>query len=386
MIRQLKKFLAKISHDGSCRHDRAALLVRDDQLLKAGPEDLCALGQDLLQRLNIVALVIGEPQVPFHHLYLLRLAPDVNQIVPLDTETRTFLHDIPLVRKRDGRIDTAEVAEQLGRRKGVLVEGLGVVAAGTATVEQAYVNFSTVYHALFIGYLLQLLQDPPRHDEMEQLRPLLNRLGSPIPEHVEDLLVGPFVDQGAVRKAIEQTGRRTVDLHLVDSFFGNISCHLNQQILISQTGASLDELDGSIDPVADDNSSTAGLTASSELPAHRAIYETGGAAVILHGHPKFTVVMSLLCDDQECAVNDCWKECPHIRYLGDVPVVAGEVGAGGIAKTLPPVMAQGIAVVYGHGAFAAGRTDYRQPLRALIELENWCRREYLRRLDQSVLL
>ena len=386
MIRQLEKFIAKIRRDGSCYHDRTALLVRDDQLLKTGPEDLCGSGQELLQRLNIVALVIGEPQIPFHHYYPLRLAPDVKQIAPLDTETRTFLHDVPLVRKCEGHIDMAEVAEQLGRRKGVLVEGLGIVAIGPATVEQAYVNFSTVYHALFIGYLLQLLQVPPRHDELERLRPLLKRLCSPIPERVEDLLGGPFVDQGKVRKAIEQTGRRTVDLHLVDSFFGNISCRLNGQVLISQTGASLDELAGHIDSVADDNSSTAGLTASSELPAHRAIYEAGAAAVILHGHPKFTVLMSLLCDHQQCDIKDCWRDCPHIRYLGDVPVVAGEVGAGGIAGTLPPVMTKGMAVVYGHGVFAAGRTDFRQPLRAMIGLENWCRNEYLRRLDQRTTL
>lgn len=382
MIRQLTKFFDKIKSDGSTRQDRAALLVRDDQLLQAGPEDLCTAGQDLLGRLNAVALVITEPLVPFHDVCLSRLAPGLQQIVPLDTETRTFLHDIPLLRKYDGRIDMAAVAEQLGRRKGVLVEGLGIIAAGTATVEQAYINFSTVYHALFIRYLQQLLQDPPRRDEMAKLRPLLNRLCRPIAECAKDLPGGPFLDRDAARKAIEEAGRRTVELHLVDSFFGNVSCHINQQIMISQTGASLAELACCIDTVADDNSSTAGLTASSELPAHRAIYAATDAAVILHGHPKFTVVMSLLCDEQDCDVVDCWKECPHIRFLGKVPVVAGEVGAGGIAKTLPPVMAQGIAVVYGHGAFAVGRRDLRQPLRALIALENWCRSEYLRRLDQ----
>ncbi len=386
MIRQLEKFFDKIRRDGSCRHDRAALLVRDDQLLKAGPEDFCEVGQDLLQQLNIVALAIGEPQIPFHHLWLPRLALDDKQIVPLDTETRTFLHDIPLVRQRGGHIDTAEVAEQLGRRKGVLVEGLGIIAGGPATVEQAYVNFSTVCHALFIGYLLQLARGILQPVELRQLRPLLNRHCRPISVKVEDLLIGPFVDPGVARKAIQQAGHRTVDLHLVDSFFGNVSCHINQQILISQTGASLDDLVGCIDAVADDNSCTAGLTASSELPAHRAIYETNDAAVILHGHPKFTVLMSLFCDNQDCAVLDCWKECPHIRYLGDVPIVAGEVGAGGIATTLPPVMMNGIAVVYGHGVFAAGSTDFRQPLRALIELENWCRNEYLRRLDQRIIL
>lgn len=386
MIRQLDKYFAKIRRDQLCRHDRVALLVRDDRLLMAGSEDFSALGHDLLQHLNTVALVIGEPQLPFHQLYPLRLAPGDRQITPFDTETRTFLHDIPLIRRRNGRIDRQEVAQQLQRRKGVLVEGLGIVAVGTATVEQAYVNFSTLNHALFVGYLLQLLQEGLRDHEKELLRPLLQQFCRPISAQIDDLIVGPFADQIMARRAIEQAGKRTVDLHLVDSFFGNLSCRFNRQILISQTGASLDNLRGYIDPVTDDNSSTAGLTASSELPAHRAVYETTDAAVILHGHPKFTVIMSLLCEIQECHVQDCWKDCPFVRYLGKVPVVAGEVGAGGIATRLPPVMAQHIAVVYGHGVFAAGRTDFRQPMLAMIELENWCRHEYLRHLDQKIRL
>ena len=387
MIHQLEKYFSKIQRDGSCYRDRATVCVRDDQLLLVGCEDFRALGQDLLQRLNAVALVIAEPQLPVQHLYPLRLAPDDNQIVPLDTETRTFLHDIPFVRRRDGHIDTATVVEQLGRRKGGLVEGVGIVAVGSATVEQAYINFSTVYHALFVGYLLQLLQPGDLHDdELEMLPPLLSQLCSPIAEQQDDLLCGPFADLSIVRKAIEQAGRRTVDLQLVDSSFGNISCRFNQQIMISQTGAGLDDLGGCIDPVANDNSSTAGLTASSELPAHRAIYKAVDVAVVLHGHPKFTVIMSLLCDQRQCTVKDCWKDCPQVRYLGEVPVVAGEVGAGGIATTLPPVMANHIAVVYGHGVFAAGRTDFRRPLQAMIELENWCRHEYLQRLDQRGIL
>jgi hypothetical protein len=99
-----------------------------------------------------------------------------------------------------------------------------------------------------------------------------------------------------------------------------------------------------------DNRSTTGITASSELAAHRRIYEVSGAGVILHGHPKFAVVMSMECEEEGCAIVDCWKDCPRVRFLGDTPVVAGEIGAGGLAKRVPPVIAgPGKAVVYGHG-------------------------------------
>jgi ribulose-5-phosphate 4-epimerase/fuculose-1-phosphate aldolase len=384
VIRQLHKYLHKLEGDGSVRQGRIALVAQDDLVCEAGAADLCTVGRTLLSEVKAVALVIGEPWLSFQNLYPQRLLQEAQSIIPLDTETRTFLHDIPLVRRRHGQIDWAEVAGQLGQRKGVLVEGVGIIAVGSVTVEQGYINFSTLYHALFVGYLLELLQDAPRYDEMDDLRPLLEQIGNAIPELLDDIAVGPFTDEHAARKALEQAGQRTIELHLVDSFFGNISCHVNNQMVISQTGASLDALAGCVDLVPDDNSSTAGLTASSELPAHRAIYKAIGAAVILHGHPKFTVIMSLLCQERGCHVTDCWKDCPKVRHLGNIPVVAGEVGAGGVAKTLAPVMADGIGVVYGHGVFAAGMIDFRQPLQKMIALENWCRTEYLRLLKSKM--
>jgi len=384
VIRQVEKYRHQLERDGAVRQGRVALVAQDDLIREAGATDLCRIGRALLSEVKSIALVIGEPWLPFQNLYPLCLAPESQRIAPLDTETRTFLHDIPLVRRHHGRIDWADVAGLLGQRKGVLVEGVGIIAVGSVTVEQGYVNFSTLYHALFVGYLLHLLQDEPRCAEIVELGPLLEQLAHPIPQLLDDIAAGPFADEHAVRKAIEQAGQRTVELHLVDSFFGNISCHVNNQLMISQTGASLDALAGCVDLVPDDNSTTAGLTASSELPAHRAIYAATGATVILHGHPKFTVLMSLLCDEQGCHIADCWKDCPQVRYLGTVPVVAGEVGAGGIAKNLAPVMADGIGVVYGHGVFAAGTVDFRQPLHKMIALENWCRREYQRLLGQKI--
>lgn len=384
MIRQLDKYLHQLERDGAVRHGRVALVARDDLVREAGVADLCTTGRALLSEVKAIALVIGEPWLPFQNLYPLCLAPESQRITPLDTETRTFLHDIPLVRRHHGQIDWTDVARQLGQRKGVLVEGVGIIAVGSVTVEQGYINFSTLYHALFVGYLLHLLQDTPRYAEIEELGPLLEQLDKPIPQQLDDIAVGPFGDEHAALKAIEQAGRRTVELHLVDSFFGNISSHVNNQLMISQTGASLDALVGCVDLVPDDNTSTAGLTASSELPAHRAIYEATGASVILHGHPKFTVIMSLLCEEQGCHITDCWKDCPQVRYLGTVPVVAGEVGVGGIARTLAPVMTDGIGVVYGHGVFAAGKVDFRQPLQNMIALENWCRKEYQRLLGQKI--
>jgi ribulose-5-phosphate 4-epimerase/fuculose-1-phosphate aldolase len=170
---------------------------------------------------------------------------------------------------------------------------------------------------------------------------------------------------------------------LVDSFFGNISYSDGTLIYVSQTASSLDELDGCIDPVPFENSSTVGITASSELVAHRSIFETCGCRAILHGHPRFSVVMSMLCEEQDrCGITDCWKECSKVRILGGTPVVAGEIGAGGIARNVPPVIGEpGRAIVYGHGVFAIGREGFKEAFQAMVDVENWCREEYFRTFD-----
>jgi ribulose-5-phosphate 4-epimerase/fuculose-1-phosphate aldolase len=188
-----------------------------------------------------------------------------------------------------------------------------------------------------------------------------------------------------IYREIAKVGRMTVELGLVDSFFGNISYKCDNIIYISQTGASLDELEGCIDPVPIDNSSTCGITASSELPAHRQVYEQTGAQTLLHGHPKFAVIMSMLCEIGDCPVADCWRDCPHVRQVGDIPIVAGEVGAGGLADKIAPVIGQhGRVIVFGHGVFAIGLDGFKDALAALIKTEQWCRREYFRRLKQTV--
>ena len=74
-----------------------------------------------------------------------------------------------------------------------------------------------------------------------------------------------------------------------------------------------------------------------------------------------------------------------MRMLGDAPVVAGEIGAGGLAARVAPVIgASGKAVVYGHGVFTVGRNGFEEAFRAMAEVENLCRGEYFRRIDERL--
>lgn len=384
---QIAQYAGRLLSDRSALPGRIAFAAQDDVLLTDGDPELARLAGEVLSSLSCLGMVAARPSLPFADFLVRRAPAGESRIVPRDTETRTFLHDIPFLRREElGGDAAARIARLLGNRKGVIAEGLGIFANGTVTVEHAYINYSSVFHAVFVKYLLDILAEgfllPGEKEAFQEFRRDWLR---PISAEGLAFRSGPLEDPGEILAEIAAAGRYTVERGLVDSFFGNISCRAGDIVYISQTAASLDELPGRIDPVPMDNSSTTGITASSELLAHRRIYEASGARAILHGHPKFTVAMSMLCEETNCPVKDCWKDCDRVRLLGDAPVVAGEIGAGGLAKRVPPVIASPRkAVVYGHGVFTVGQTDFAEAFRAMVALENWCREEYFRRLAEKL--
>ncbi len=380
----ITKYTAKLIADCSAVPGEIAFAVQDELLITDGKTELATMVGDILSRSKCTGIVAAKPALPWADFLVRRARGKENNIIPRDTETRTFLHDIPFLRKEELAKDgVAAINRLLANRKGIIVEGVGILAVGAMTIEQAYINYSSVFHAVFVKYLRDLIIEgfllPDEADAFQHFRE--NWL-KPLTTDGLSFRAGPFADTTEILAEIANVGRYTVERGLVDSYFGNISVFNGNIIYISQTASSLDELAGCIDPVPMANSSTTGITASSELLAHRRIYETSDARVILHGHPKFAVVMSMLCEEENCPVSDCWKDCPRVRFMGDTPVVAGEIGAGGLAKRVPPVIGgPGKALVYGHGLFTIGRRDFAEAFRAMVEVENWCRDEYFRRMQ-----
>ena len=386
MHNQIQKYINKLLSDRSAHPVMIAFAAQDDVMICRGEPSLANVATGALARLNCLALCAARPALPFADFLLRRAAAGEREIIPRDTETRTFLHDIPLLRSSELEENPhAVIAGLLASRKGIVVEGIGIIATGALTVEQAYINWSSVFHSTFIKYLEDVLQDGFRFPgEAEAFERFRFEWLLPLSAAGLQFRSGPIADKANILDEITRVGRYTVQRGLVDSFFGNISYSNGDLLYISQTASSLDELAGCIDPVPFENSSTVGITASSELVAHRSIFELTGCRAILHGHPRFAVVMSMQCEEQgQCGITDCWRDCKKVRLLGETPVVAGEIGAGGIAKSVPPVIgATGRAIVYGHGVFAIGRTDFREAFQALVDVENWCRAEYFRRFDE----
>lgn len=397
----LARYAAKLAAGGLTAPGGALIAALDDAIswnMENDPRQ--ALMQRLLARLNCSALLLARPtgvyQAVMASLARRALLDGTHIIAPGDCETRTFLHDIPVVRGLSDR----GMAGALARRKGCVVlddDGAAHVAAfGAVSPEQAFVTMSSLCFACFVAYFAAHLRDlrlgamtGERREEFARIRSLLP------PERTDRpaLAAGPFTSEDAARAALIQAGRATVEYGLVDSYFGNISYRLRGEgtdtILISQTGSSLDDLAACLDPCRMDESSCAALTASSEYPAHKAIYEGGAARAILHGHPRFAVILSLDCERLDCpGQGECHRSCAAPRRVADpasgldIPIVPGEVGAGpfGLCNTLPPAIRgkKGV-IVYGHGLFTLGAMDFREAFASLMDVERFCREEYFRR-------
>ncbi|GAB6093806.1 class II aldolase/adducin family protein [Desulfatiferula olefinivorans] len=337
----------------------------------------------LFDGLSVNSLMIARPAEPYAGIldYLAKTAGGV--IVPRDCETRTFLHDLPVA----DADDPDRIIALLRRRKSAIVPGRGVVTYGTVSLEQAFVTLSSVCFAAFVkffsDYLAARKTGRTGRSFVRAFDQACAMLPAPSP-FKGPLAQGPFTAEAQVLAAMDEAGKQTVERRLVDSYFGNISYRLGDVLYISQTGSSLDRLPGCVDPCPLDGSSCAALTASSELSAHLGILSSTGHRAILHGHPRFAVILSMDCEIKDCTPGDaCYRTCPHPRSVSGIPIVPGEVGTGpfGLCNTVPPALSgkDGV-IVYGHGLFCTAENDFNQALAHLTAIENTCRELYFKRL------
>lgn len=393
MDRLVKKYADKLIAAGLASKQEGHLPLvggLDDELIWSRDSPLVDIMAAVFDGLHINSLVVLRPIEPYQTIIAF-LARNANALIePKDCETRTFLHDLPVAFE----FTATAVIDALKRNKSIIIasggdghdRGPAIVAHGTVSPEQGFVVASSVCFACFVKFFVDYLDalqsgniTQAYHDAFDRVVMHIRQAKSDTPE----LLLAPYSDEEAVYKAIAQAGRKTVDDHLVDSYFGNISYRWNDTLYISQTGSSLDELEGCVDPVPLDGTTSAGITASSELSAHLQIIASTSSRAILHGHPKFSVIMSMDCPPEEKAqcefVGQCHIKCPKPRFVEDVPIVPGEVGTGptGLCHTLPPALEKhNAAIVYGHGLFATGRSDFNEAFRRMVEVEGICRRKY----------
>lgn len=370
----------------------------DDVLVWNRSSEQQAMLEPVFSGLNINSLIFLRPKEPYSSLisHLAQDAADNTGLIePKDCETRTFLHDLPVI----DTFDPAQIISVLKKRKSVIIspekdlknhQKPAIIAPGNISPEQGFVTISSVCFACFVKFFTDYLEDlqlkkarPSDHDLFDRVKGLIQPSKKTLPK----LIHGPFLDEPTIYNAVIEAGLKTVEYDLVDSYFGNVSYCTKDTIYISQTASSLDELSGCIDPVPLDNSTSAGLTASSELSAHLKTIEMTKRKAILHGHPKFCVILSMDCDPikkKECPFKDkCHIKCPEKRLIHTTPIVPGEVGTGptGLCNTLPKALAHSnAAIVYGHGLFTTGKNDFTDAFKTMLEVEARCRETYLQKV------
>lgn len=107
---------------------------------------------------NINTILLSEPSEPYRSILkeIINYDPvciEEEKIVPLDCETRTFFHDIPVI----DDFSLKAIGRALSHRKAVIIRDKGIVTYGIVTPEQAFVSFSSVCFSTFVKYFFDTL-------------------------------------------------------------------------------------------------------------------------------------------------------------------------------------------------------------------------------------
>ncbi|MFZ3384173.1 MAG: aldolase [Candidatus Methanoperedens sp.] len=155
-------------------------------------------------------------------------------------------------------------------------------------------------------------------------------------------------------KDISKIGKKLVDSALVGSQFGNISIRNGDKMLITKTGVPLDDINkNSVVELDIGKTSNLDPIASSETIVHRTIYKNTPALSVIHAHPFFSVIESMLIESQTIVPINIEGE----YFLHEIPVVKGASGSQELADNTAQALGshKGV-IVFGHGTFSAGKT------------------------------
>jgi ribulose-5-phosphate 4-epimerase/fuculose-1-phosphate aldolase len=348
------------------------------------PSDRIPVLAELADRLSLNTILFARPAEPYHSIvkYLATRGP--GPIRPDDSETRTFLVDLPVA----PYFTTDAMAAELLHRKCVVIPGHGIAVTGKTNVAEAYTNYAAACFACFVKFFSDFIKDARTRRITNQQQHVFNQAIQylpPYPFFDEGLAAGPFKAPDQAIAAIAEAGKKMVSLGLVDACFGNISYRIENILYITRTGTFLDDLEGGIAECPFNGPECKGQRPSSEFPAHREILRSQDIRGVLHGHPPFSVIMSMDCTVDCDHTGACHQTCPHDRYTMGIPIVPGDVGSGpyGLYTTVPRVIKKNkSAIVYGHGVFTVTKTDFNEALARMVDIERSCRERYFSRLKE----
>ncbi len=146
-------------------------------------------------------------------------------------------------------------------------------------------------------------------------------------------------------------GKKLIARGLVESQFGNISIRKGDKMIITKTGVPLDQInENSIVELDINNSSSICASASSETIVHRTIFQNTHWLAIIHTHPMFSVIESMLVENETIVPVNIEGE----HFLCEIPVVKGKSGTLELGKITAYALSdhKGVIVLPDDGADA----------------------------------
>jgi L-fuculose-phosphate aldolase len=150
----------------------------------------------------------------------------------------------------------------------------------------------------------------------------------------------------------QEIGRDLFVRGLISSHAGNISVRMGRRISITRRGSMLGRIkEGDLVDVDLHEPDSHILRASSEIVVHRAIYTNTSALAVVHAHPPYATLLSMVSDELVPVDSEG-------SYLfKKVPVVSVEktVGSQESAQLVSEALKDyKIVMLRGHGSFARG--------------------------------
>lgn len=162
------------------------------------------------------------------------------------------------------------------------------------------------------------------------------------------------MDKKALFKEFKETGRDIFLRGLISSHAGNMSVKIGDRIHITRKSSMLGRLHPKdiveVGPEKDDVNAP---MASTELVVHRAIYEKTSGIAIVHTHPPYATLLSMVQDtivpvDSEGTY--LFQKAPVVR---PEKTIGSEEAALLVSESLQNSK---IVLIRGHGSFARGST------------------------------
>ena len=138
----IKKYTGKLLRDRTAVPESIRFYRLDDRVTANQRDEWLPVFTEVFNGLNVTALLFAKPTLPFADLLVERSGPKADRLVPKESETKVFLHEIPFIRTaewtdRPKSELTDKIIGGVRERKAGVMQGLGGVAAGGVSGEKA---------------------------------------------------------------------------------------------------------------------------------------------------------------------------------------------------------------------------------------------------------